>query len=150
MSIQPQEIYNFLIRFLQVYIKDVVAANYLHLIATLTYVNYDAWSNPDYAYSKGFLLHCFYSFVGEKYEHSSYSYPSIDSIKNNALLRIALIKLVGYMSFCPEFQTDEITRKSVPLLLDLSKQYKSLNSIVKISWGLSNWSKVANFSTALS
>ena len=29
----------------------------------------------------------------------------------------------------------------------MSKQYKSFNSIVKISWGLSNWSKVPSFAT---
>ena len=53
------------------------------------------------------------------------------------------------MSFCTEFQTEDITKKAVNSLLDLSKQYKSFNSLVKISWGLSNWAKVPTFSTAL-
>ena len=91
------------------------------------------------------MLHCFYSFVEEKYE--SKDYESIHSIKNNTLVRIALIKLVGYMSFCQEFQDEDITKKAVTALLALSKQYKSFNSIVKISWGLSNWSKVPSFAS---
>lgn len=57
--------------------------------------------------------------------------------------------MLGYISFCPEFQNDEIASKSIKTLLDLSKQYKSLNSIVKITWGLSNWAKTINFSRAL-
>lgn len=130
------------------YILDLSPVNYLHIIATLTYIDYDYWSREEFAFAKNFLLHCFYSIVGEKHP-TSQQYPSIDSIKNNSLVRIALIKLVGYLSFCPEFQTDEITKKSVRLLLELSKQYKSLNCTVKVSWGLSNWSKAANFSTAL-
>lgn len=53
------------------------------------------------------------------------------------------------MSFCPEFQTDLITKKSVKFLLQLSKTYKSFNSLIKISWGLSNWAKVPNLPKSL-
>lgn len=56
-----------------------------------------------------------------------------------------MIKMIGYMSFCPIFQTTDILQKSVRHLLKLSQTYKSLNSVVKITWGLSNWSKVYCF-----
>jgi len=81
--------------------------NYLHLLNSLTYVDYEQWSSPTFLYAHNFLLHCFYSFVSN-IENSEVSkgFPSIESLKGNALVRLALIKLVGYMSFCPEFQTE--------------------------------------------
>jgi hypothetical protein len=146
-SIGLQELTDFLVGFLRTYALEVTQNNYIHLLATVTYIDYAQWSQPAFAYPRNFLLHCFHSFVDLK--HPAKEYPSIESIKGNTLVRVALIKLVGYMSFCPAFQTPELTKKAVSALLDLSKQYKSFNSIVKVSWGLSNWSKVPAFASAL-
>ena len=70
------------------------------------------------------------------------SYPNIDSIKNNSLVRLALIKLLGYLSFCKNFQHQEYSTLAVRSLLKYSRQQKSLNSIVKITWGISNWCNI--------
>ena len=146
-SIQQDALALFLLKFIDTYCREVTVNNYLRLLSTLTYVDYDYWSDPSFANANAFLHHCFASFV-ETHETPT-DYPSISPIKNNALIRVALIKLLGYLSFCPEFQTESITCKCIGTLLELSKQYKSLNSIVKITWGLSNWAKTNVFARAV-
>ena len=106
-SIQTKQLNEFLLIFIKAYCQQMTPTNYLHLLNSLTYVDYEQWSSPTFLYAHNFLLHCFYSFVSN-IENSEVSkgFPSIESLKGNALVRLALIKLVGYMSFCPEFQTE--------------------------------------------
>lgn len=147
-SISQDALAAFLLKFIASYCQEVTVNNYLRLLSTLTYVDYDYWADPSFANAKAFLLHCFSSFVQEQQPQSHF--PSIAPIKNNSLVRVALIKLLGYVSFCPEFQTEAIASQAVRTLLELSRQCKSLNSIVKITWGLSNWARTNVFARALS
>lgn len=81
-----------------------------------------------------------------KIQLSKIDFPNLDSLKSNSLFRLGLIKLIGYMSFCPAFQAEPFIVEAIKILLECSQSYKSLNSIVKITWGLSNWAKLPNFS----
>ena len=64
-------------------------------------------------------------------------------------MRLCLIKLLGYISFCPEFQNSDFSTQAVRSLLDYSKKYKSLNCVVKITWGISNWAHIQCFKEGL-
>ena len=87
--------------------------------------------------------------IGEKHQ-SQWHFPSLDGIKTASPIRIALIKLAGYMSFCPAFHSAPLVRKATRVLLEQAKQSKSISSLVKITWGLSNWIKLPLCITALS
>ena len=54
------------------------------------------------------------------------------------------------MSFCEEFQKVQYCQEAIRSLLQYSKAYKSLNSIIKITWGISNWSNIPQLKDCLS
>ena len=43
-----KDLTTFLTEYIKVYSQDVTPNNYLHLLATITYVDYDEWSKPDF------------------------------------------------------------------------------------------------------
>ena len=54
------------------------------------------------------------------------------------------------MCFCEEFQKVQYCQEAIRSLLQYSKAYKSLNSIIKITWGISNWSNIPQLKDCLS
>jgi hypothetical protein len=88
---------DFLREFIPLYAQIVTNDNYIGLINILTYIPYNKWSDASYATTKEFLIHCFESINSAE---STGNFPSISSLKSNSLVRLALIKLLGYISFC--------------------------------------------------
>lgn len=62
---------------------------------------------------------------------------------------MGLIKLLGYISFCKECQTPAYSTQAIQSLLSFSRSYKSLNTVVKITWGISNWANISCFRSGL-
>lgn len=65
-SIKQDTLAAFLLKFIDIYCREVTVNNYLRLLSTLTYVDYDYWTDPTFVNAKAFLLHCFSSFVEEQ------------------------------------------------------------------------------------
>lgn len=129
-----------------VYSQLVNNENYIGLINILTYIPYAKWSENSFRAAREFLDHCFDSVSGEA---TSKKYPSIEELKSNSLVRLALIKLLGYISFCKEFQNPHYSTSAIKNLLEYSRLYKSPNSVIKITWGISNWSNIDCFKEGL-
>ncbi len=57
--------------------------------------------------------------------------------------------MLGYLSFCSEFQKEDVLVPSIRILLQYSKKYKSPNTVIKITWAISNWVKVEIFTKCI-
>ena len=63
-------------------------------------------------------------------------------MRNNPYVRVAYLKLIGYMSFISKFKTISIAKSVFDIILTIIKTAKGLNTLVKCSWALSNWCTV--------